>query len=56
MIRISVLLSAFAFLVACGVDGEPLTPEYTTSTTIGYNSKTGSFTKTSIGIDLTGGL
>lgn len=37
-------------LVSCGADGQPLKPTYTTNTTIGYNSKTGPFNKTSFGV------
>ncbi len=37
-------------LAACGVDGEPLKPSYSAETTIGYNSRTGPFNQTSIGV------
>jgi len=37
-------------LTACGVDGEPLTPSYSASTTFGVNSKTGVFNKTRLGV------
>ncbi len=53
MIRIMAACSIFA-LTACGVDGQPITPKYTTETTIGFNSKTGAFNKTKITIDLNG--
>ncbi len=39
-------------LAACGVDGEPLTPTYSASTTVGVNSKTGLFNKTNLGVRL----
>ena len=39
-------------LTACGVDGEPVKPSYSTKTTIGYNSRTGAFNKTTIGITI----
>lgn len=41
---------ALAFLAACGADGEPLKPSYSTQTTIGYNSRTGPFNKTVFGV------
>ena len=37
-------------LAACGVDGQPLTPSYSASTTIGANSKSGLFNGTSLGV------
>lgn len=43
-------LMAFV-LVACGADGKPVKPTYTTQTTIGYNSSTGAFNKTRIGVE-----
>ncbi len=48
---IAALVSAFG-LTACGVDGAPVKPTVTTSTTIGYNSRTGPFNRTTIGIEL----
>jgi hypothetical protein len=41
---------AAATLAACGVDGQPLTPSYSASTTIGANSNTGMFNRTSLGV------
>lgn len=45
---------ALGTLAACGVDGEPVPPTVTGSTTIGVNSNSGPFTKTSIGIEFGG--
>lgn len=53
--RILVGFLAVFGLAACGVDGQPVTPKYSSKTTVGYNSKTGPFSSTSVGIDLTGG-
>ena len=41
-------------LAACGADGEPLNPTYSTETTIGYNSSTGAFNRTVFGISIGG--
>ncbi len=45
-------LAGLLVLTACGVDGEPVKPSYSTKTTFGYNSKTGSFNRTSIGVTI----
>jgi hypothetical protein len=47
-----VALLATLTLAACGVDGAPVKPTVTTSTTIGYNSATGPFNRTTIGIEV----
>ena len=47
-------LSLGLALTACGVDGKPLKPTYTTQTTIGYNSRTGAFNKTTLGVQFGG--
>lgn len=39
-----------AVLASCGADGAPEKPELSANTTIGYNSETGSFNKSSITI------
>jgi len=44
------VIAAFT-LAACGADGEPETPKFSTKTTIGYNSATGAFNKTTIGVE-----
>ncbi|MEE9387516.1 MAG: hypothetical protein V3U96_02815 [Paracoccaceae bacterium] len=49
-ILILICISAVA-LAACGADGEPVKPRYTTKTTIGYNSVTGPFNSTVFGIE-----
>ncbi len=51
------LLVAFAGLMAlsaCGVDGVPLKPRYSAQTTVGYNSSTGPFNKTTLGVQFGG--
>lgn len=50
MTRIATLLPALALLAACGADGAPVKPVYTAKQTIGYNSVTGSFTRTEFGV------
>ena len=47
-------ISVLAFLAACGVDGAPQQPRYSTETTIGYNSKTGPFNKTKFSVEFGG--
>jgi len=39
-------------LVGCGVDGDPVKPEVGVSTTVGVNSKRGSYTDTSVNIHI----
>jgi hypothetical protein len=51
MTRIYALCFTLVFLTSCGVDGAPTRPEVTSTTKIGYNSKTGSFSKTIIGVE-----
>jgi len=46
--------AAVLALSACGVDGEPLPPKVSASQTIGVNSSTGPFSKTSIGFTFGG--
>lgn len=48
------MLAALAVVTACGVDGEPVKPRYTTETTIGYNSRTGAFNRTVVGVEFGG--
>ena len=50
MKRLVVALGVLAGLSACGVDGDPVKPDVGVSTTVGVNSKGGSFTDTSINI------
>nr|WP_319248337.1 hypothetical protein [uncultured Celeribacter sp.] len=50
MTRIIAALFVTATLVACGAGGEPVKPQVGASTTIGVNSKGGSYTDTSINI------
>ena len=50
MKRLMIVLLGTAFLSSCGVDGEPVKPSYSTETTIGYNSRTGAFNNTTIGV------
>ena len=40
-----VIMASLLFLTACGADGEPVKPTYSSKHTIGYNSKTGPFNK-----------
>jgi hypothetical protein len=51
MTRICMAFLMLVFLASCGVDGAPTRPEVTSTTKIGYNSKTGSFSKTIIGVE-----
>lgn len=37
-------------LTACGLDGEPVTPDVGVNTTIGVNSRSGTYTDTSVSI------
>lgn len=37
-------------LAACGVDGEPTPPKVTGSTTVGFNTSSGAFSSTEIGV------
>ncbi|MEE9426740.1 MAG: hypothetical protein V3V25_01210 [Paracoccaceae bacterium] len=41
-------------LAGCGADGQPVTPTYSTKTTIGYNSATGPFNNTVFSVQLGG--
>ncbi len=52
MMRLIFTLAVLSVLAGCGADGKPLKPTYTTETTIGYNSRTGPFNKTVIGVEL----
>ncbi|NIY80902.1 hypothetical protein HCZ23_15675 [Celeribacter sp. HF31] len=45
-----VMLLMLTGLAACGVDGEPVKPDVGMSTTVGVNSRGGSYTDTSINI------
>lgn len=54
MIRLIFGLLTAVLLAACGADGEPLTPRYSTETTIGYNSKTGAFNHTVFSVEIGG--
>jgi len=47
-------VAVFAVLGACGVDGEPQEPRFSTETTIGFNSKTGPFNKTKFSVEFGG--
>lgn len=50
--KLILVISVTAFtLAACGVDGEPTVPKVTGKTTIGINSKTGVYNKTSLGVE-----
>jgi len=51
----AIVLSLLALsLAACGVDGAPVKPTTTVKQTFGINSETGSFTKTTVGIEFEG--
>ncbi len=51
--KITILSVIAAFtLVACGADGQPVTPKYSTKTTIGYNSVTGPFNRTVFSVEI----
>ncbi len=52
--KVIAAISVLAFLAACGVDGAPQQPRYSTETTIGYNSKTGPFNKTKFSVEFGG--
>lgn len=54
MTRLITGLVAALLLAACGADGEPLTPRFNTETTIGYNSTTGAFNRTVLGVEFGG--
>ena len=41
-------------LAGCGADGQPLTPRYSTKTTVGYNSATGPFNHTVFSVEVGG--
>lgn len=45
---------AALILASCGADGEPTAPTVTGQTSIGYNSINGTYTSTSIGIEIGG--
>ncbi len=45
-------LAALLALAGCGVDGAPLKPSYSVETKVGYNSATGPFNSTVLGIQL----
>ncbi len=47
-------ITILVMLAGCGVDGAPQKPRYTTETTIGFNSKTGAFNRTKIGVEFGG--
>ncbi|MFV2002043.1 MAG: hypothetical protein ACC619_03595 [Paracoccaceae bacterium] len=47
-------LIALTVLAACGVDGAPLTPNFSGQTTIGVNSNTGAFSSTQLGVSFGG--
>ncbi len=49
-----ILLGFALTLAACGVDGQPLTPDVSASQTVGYSSTSGTFSKTSIGFTFGG--
>jgi len=44
------VLSLAILLAACGADGAPIAPKYSAETSIGYNSKTGPFSQTKLGV------
>ncbi|SDW42531.1 hypothetical protein [Celeribacter indicus] len=50
MKRIVAALTVAVGLSACGVEGEPVQPEVHARTTVGVNSKWGSYTDTSVNI------
>ena len=52
--KIALSLAALAVLVSCGVAGEPQTPRYSTETSVGYNSKSGPFSKTKFSVEFGG--
>jgi len=54
MKRIVVVL-ALGMLVSCGADGEPIPPEVSSSHTIGVNSESGAFTRSSFTLFFGGG-
>lgn len=52
MKRVVVTLLLLAGLSACGVAGDPVTPEVGVSTTVGVNSRAGAYTDTSVNIHI----
>ncbi|PTQ73446.1 hypothetical protein [Celeribacter persicus] len=50
MKRVLMALVLLSGLSACGVDGEPVTPDVGVSTTVGVNSRGGAYTDTSVDI------
>lgn len=44
------VMTALLILTACGADGEPVKPTFSTKHTIGYNSVTGPFNKNVISV------
>lgn len=46
---------ALGLLVSCGVDGEPIPPKLTGTTSIGANSETGVFNRTAFTLFFGGG-
>ena len=50
MKRLAIVLLGCGLLAACGVDGDPVKPEVSGSTSFGVNSKSGVSTSTTIGI------
>ncbi|SFJ83877.1 hypothetical protein [Celeribacter neptunius] len=52
MTRVFMAFAMMIGLVACGADGDPVKPEVGVSTTVGVNSKGGSYTDTDINIHI----
>ncbi len=54
MKRIAAVM-AFGLLVSCGVDGEPVPPKLSSTHTVGVNSETGVFNRSSFTLFFGGG-
>ena len=48
----TVAVLGLALLAGCGADGEPTPPEVRANTTVGVNSQSGVYSRTSIGIEV----
>lgn len=48
----ALLLAVSMVVVSCGVAGQPVKPKTTVKQTFGFNSRTGPFSKTSIGFEV----
>ncbi|SFR02253.1 hypothetical protein [Poseidonocella sedimentorum] len=45
-------LGIAALIAGCGADGAPVRPEVSAQTTVGVNSKSGVFSRNSVGIEV----